>query len=136
MRACRDTFLHLLADNLTSRTIHPIRRDKDDPSAGELASNAINVHFITDDPRVQVGSTNVSIDVVYENELDAIDAVRDLFTLLSAQYMTPKLDYSSGSPSAVGTNLIWNPQDVKFRTVFSDFYFHYSCTLPIKHHPI
>jgi hypothetical protein len=45
MTPIRDTFLHYLADNLPSLTIHPLRADPNDPTAGIFAMNAVNIRF-------------------------------------------------------------------------------------------
>lgn len=133
MRACRDTFLHFLADNLTGQTVHPLRRDVDNPSSGTLQNNAVNVQFIKDHPDVHIGSTFVIIDVINDNELQAIANTRDVWNLLSAAAYTPKFDYSSGSPVATGTNVMWDPCRVTFIQVRDDFSFHYSCLLELEH---
>jgi hypothetical protein len=136
VRACRDTFLHFLADNLTGLQVHALRRSTSDNAAGTIQTNAINVAFLKDTPNVRTAQTVVSIDIVYDDELTAVDAMAQVFRLLTAAYYTPKYDYSSGSPVAIGTNVMWNPRQVSFRSIYSDFYFHNTCLLTLEHHPI
>lgn len=138
MRASHDTFLHLLADNLDpSIPVHPVRVDPTNPGAGELQMNAVNVQFLTMDFDIHVGLLAVSIDVVNDSQLTAMDVTKSVWNILSAKFFTQKMDYSSGSPVPVvpQTNLYWKT-GIKFRPVKNDFYYHYTCLLALHHHPV
>jgi hypothetical protein len=134
MRATIDTFLHLLNDNLTGLTVHPIRKDVNQPGTSELQDDAVNVAFETMDFSNAVGILQVSIDVINSDSLSCMAAVQQVWHLLIAACMTPKFDYSSGAPVALGTNIYWK-RDIKFRQIKSDFYTHYNCLLTLHHHP-
>lgn len=132
----RDTFLHFLADNLTGIEVHPVRKDPNDPSAELLKLNAVNVEFLGFDLAVDVSGQQVVIDVVNDDERTAVTWVSSLFTLLSAAYYTPKLDYNTpSSPVPTGTNIMWDRKKVRFRKVGNDNYSHFSCVLDLKFHP-
>jgi len=134
MRAVRDTFLHFLADNLTGVTVHPVRREIDRPDSDRLQMNAVNVQFLNIEPRVHVASQMVSIDVINDNELTALDWVSKVWEILNKAFYTPKYDYTvPASPVATGDNIMWEPDGVGFRKVTNDYYAHFSCFLELKH---
>jgi hypothetical protein len=133
MRALRDTWLHYLADNLTL-TVHPIRRDTS--STGPLQTNAVNVQYLKDDLAITGTKTTVSIDVLNDDEGLCLNMVQQVWHLLNVTGSIPKFDYTSGSPVATGTNVSWDPTKIRFRSVFSDFYFRYSCLLALTHTPM
>lgn len=138
MRASHDTFLHLLADNLDpSIPVHAVRRDPSDPAADDLQMNAVNVNFMTMDFDIHIGIIQVSIDVLNDDQLAAMDVTKAVWNILSAAFFTRKFDYSSGSPVAVqpATNLYWKTA-IKFRPVKNSYYYHYTCLLTIHHHPV
>lgn len=135
MRSARDTFLHYLSDNLPGLTINFVHRDATNPNNSKPQINAVNVLFFTDLLSPHVSRMQSSIDVLYNDELQAVDAAQQVVALLQAAAMTPELDYTNpASPVATGTNIYWNPFTITFKTVSSDVYFHYSCTLAISHH--
>lgn len=134
MRAVRDTFLHFLADNITGITLHPVRREIDRPDSDRLQMNAVNVQFLNIDPRIHVSSQTVSIDVIFDDELTALNWVNKVWGVLNKAFYTPKYDYTvSATPVATGTNIMWEPEDIGFRPVTTDYYSHYSCLLELKH---
>lgn len=138
MRATHDTFLHLLSDNLDpSIPVHAVRVDPNNPGAGEMETNAVNVQFLTMDYDIHIGVIQVSIDVLHEDQLTAMSFTKSVWDILSAAFYTQKYDYSSGSAVAVSpkTNLYWKTA-IKFRPIKNDFYFHYNCTLALHHHPV
>jgi hypothetical protein len=133
VRATRDTFLKFLADNL-SETIHPVRRDPDKPDSDLLQMGAVNVQFLNPDYSVHVSDQIVSIDVVHENELSALDMATNVWKLLSTRFYTPKYDYTvPSSPVALGDVIFWS-EPIRFRPVHSPKYFHLHCRLALKHH--
>jgi hypothetical protein len=132
VQSARDTFLHFLADNLTSVTIHPRRRDANDPSADELAENAVNVEFTGVSFGPDISEQQAAIDVIYTDERTAVDTVAQLWNLFQSAYYTPLLNYTTLTPVATGTNLMWDKTAVRFRRVYSGDYTHYTCLLPLK----
>src|SRR6187401_103073 len=108
MRATRDTFLHLLYDNLPGRTIWAIRRASSDPARSKLKENAINIHFLNSRPHVHVATQLVSIDVLHAEELTAVDMTQEVWELLSSAFYTPKYDYTDpNNPVLTGQNIYW-----------------------------
>jgi len=135
MRSLRDTFLHFLADNLTDVPVHNIRRDKNDPGAGTPQNNAVNVEFLDTQPSTQIGRCVVCIDIINDNELDAVDWAESVFNVLGAAFMTPQLDYTDpANPVRTGTNLYWSREGVKFIPIPSDFYYRLSARLTVYFH--
>lgn len=134
MRSTRDTFLHFLSDNLAGYTIHPIRRDADNPDGEVNQMNAINVKFLNSDFSWQIGKQLVVLTICNENELAALDMAQAVFNLLKLRFYTPKFDYSSGSPVATGDCIYWE-QTISFRTIHSPLYFQFVCNLTLQHHP-
>lgn len=135
MRSARDTFLHYLSDNLSGLVVNPVRRDSKNPNLSKPKIGAINVNFFNDLLSPHICRLQVSIDALYADEFDAIDAAQRVVKLLQSSAYTPKLDYTDPeTPVPTGTNLYWNPYTITFRQVSSDLYFHYCCTLTISHH--
>jgi len=129
----RDTFLHFLADNLAGITIHPIRFEKDVPDTSTLQVNAVNVNFLHPRLDVHVSSQLVSIDILHESELTAVDWAEQLARLMQKAAKTPKLNYTVPlSPVATGTDIYWDTE-VRFRPVVADYYFHLSATVLLHH---
>ena len=129
MRHARDTFLHYLADNLTGLTVNNVRFDSTRPSHNQLMQNSINIEFIND--RLNVSSQNalqLSLDAIYDDELKALDAVRQLWALLAKTEITPLLSYDSSltSPTKLGPMLRWSSKAVKFNKLVSDLAFRYN----------
>jgi hypothetical protein len=135
MRGVRDTFLHFLADSadLNGVSIHPIRQDPENPNAGLLQANAINVQFLDSNATLLLDTYKVSIDVLNDDENTAVDWVEKVKRLLRYAYMTPLLDYSAdpANPVRKGTMLMWSPP--RFRPVTSAPYAHFACTLSIQY---
>jgi hypothetical protein len=136
MTPIRDTFLHYLADNLPSLTIHPLRADPNDPTAGIFAMNAVNIRFANANFGVSICTQHVNIDICYDSELDAVNAMNSVWTVLGAAFSCPLLDYTDPAhPVQLNTNNIyWDALGVKFRSVRSDFYSHYTCSLKLLAH--
>lgn len=139
MKEVRDTFLKFLADNLPDTVpVHAVRRDPSDPDSDKFKLNAVNVAFLDLTLDSTVSTQTVSVDVVNTNELDALAALNQVWLLLSAAYYTPQLNYTdlTQSPTTTGTNIYWSKNSIKFKPVWSDFYYHYTCLLPIQFNPI
>lgn len=138
MRDTHDTFLHFLADNLVGVPVHAMRLDVNRPGAGEVLDTAVNVTFMTMDFSVHIGFMQVSIDVINPDQLVAMGWTQSVYRLLSASFMTPKLDYTvPATPVAVvpATNIFWKAA-IKFKPVKSEFYYHYSGLFNLYHHPV
>jgi hypothetical protein len=134
MRQARDTFLHFLADNLPTLTIHNLRHDPNFPSASQLQMEGLNIQFLNDSPRVDVSGLTVTIDATYANELDAVDAMTTVWKLLQLTGYTRLTDYSDPNNLIVhNTNLVWDTTQVRFRPVFSDTYTRFSCLLALSY---
>jgi hypothetical protein len=137
MSQVKDTFLHFIADNLTAITVHPIRRDPNDPGADLLQSNAINIQFLDTSPQVSVSVQRVVVDVLNDDENTCSDWVDAIWTILSSAFYTPLYDYTVPSaPVAVGSNVFWNSTTTKFTRIVSTVYSHYSCVLDLQFHSI
>jgi hypothetical protein len=138
MREVRDTFLKFLSDNLPNTIpVHAVRRDSKNPSGDKLQMNAVNIEFLSVKLRVTVGCQLCSIDVVADDELAALESVKQVWILLSSAFYTPQLNYSNPSaPVPTGTNVMWKPSNVEFIPVPSDFYFHYTCALKLDFNPL
>lgn len=135
MRQTRDSFLRLLADNITGGVpIHNVRRDPKTPDSDKLQGNAVNVSFVDTHPHPQVGETTVEIAVVHEDELTALDWVKKVYDVIGARYFTEKMDYTDpAAPITTGANIYWERNDVRFRSIYNDFYYDYRCTLTLRH---
>lgn len=134
MRKIRDTFLHLLADNLPTIPIHPVRFDPADPAAGIIQLDALNVTFLDYTTSRGAGRSRVSLDVVFSNESAALDAMETIQEVLSAGFYAPLLDYTSIEvPVVSGGNIYWDIGGIRFMRVASDQYSHYVCLLVLKH---
>jgi len=130
IRNCYDSFLHFLADNLQDIPVNPVRRQPARANADTLAMNALNVSVMALDQDVHVSILQLSLDVVNDDELTAVDWVDQIWALLNAALMTPKESYKTGIPVYQGSNLFWN-KSIKFLKVHSDFYAHYTCKITI-----
>ena len=134
VRNTRDSFLHFLADNQPSVTIHPVRMERDSPSSNTLQVNSLNVAF--HDATYSSGAPTsqfVTIDILHEDELEALDIEESTVALLQKGAATPLLDYTiPASPVSVSKRLIyWKSESIKFRTVVSPDYYHRSCVLEL-----
>ena len=133
MIQAQDTFLHVIADNLPSLTVHPLRTDPAHPENETLQVDAVNVEFTIADLRVQVSQVYASIDVVNESEQTARDQALQIAQLLQQGGVAPEQDYSTTPPTPTGRNIFWNPNAVRFRPVNSgDTYFRFNCTLVLN----
>lgn len=134
MRAARDTFLTFLTTN--GFDVHNLRKDTNFPDNNHLKMNAVNVQFLTDKAQVCISNLTVTVDVVYDNELDAVDAAAQLQNLLSQSGLTPLLDYSNrgSDPVPLGSFLYWDPTLVQFRPIYGDSYCRRSALLTLSYH--
>ena len=133
IRNLRDSFLHFLADNLTGITVHPMRASRSNASNDSLQVSALNVTF-HDSTYSTNGPTSqfLTLDIVHEDELLALDMEEPLVNLLQLGGITQLEDYSVSPPVQIGNKIIsWNPQSVKFRTVLAPNYFHRSSVLEL-----
>lgn len=137
MRATRDTFLHYLADNLPTLTIHNIRVDKADPKLNEIRINAVNVTFHNSDfsGPSDLSQSLVTVDVIYENELDAVTAAEGISQLLFTAAYAPLTDYTvPTSPVQISNErLFWNLA-LRFKPVHAENFFHMSALLHLFVH--
>lgn len=137
MRASRDTFLHYLSDNLPSLTIHNIRVDKDDPKLNEIMLNAVNVTFHNSDfsGPSELSQNLVTVDVIFDRELDAVDAAEQISQLLFKAAFAPLMDYTTPSTPVQISNerLFWNLA-MRFKPVHADNFFHMSALLHLFVH--
>lgn len=134
MREARDTFLHFLQDNLPGVIVRNLRRDSDDPSLAELAVNALNVQFIGDDLQIHISKLMVTMDIIFDEELSAIDCMNKIWGILSPGAYSPLLDYTDPTtPVATGSNLYWNQDSIRFRPIVSELTFRYNCTLQLSY---
>jgi hypothetical protein len=128
MRSVRDTFLHFLADNLPGVTVRYLRRDLNDPSADNLAVNALNVQFLN----VELGHIDTHQTVLDTDEA-ALAAMQSAWEILKAGAYTPLLDYTvPATPVVVGKNVFWDRNKVQFRRLYDDNHCRYTCTLPLR----
>jgi len=131
IRNTRDTFLHFIADN--GITTHAVRFDSAKPQDNVLQVDAVNVTFHdvvyeTNCPTKQY----VTLDILYNSELSALDMEETLVALLTQAGYTPLQDYSVSEPVSVKNTLIyWDPTSIKFRTVAAADYFHRSAILQL-----
>lgn len=137
MRAARDTFLHYLSDNLSSLTIHNLRVDKADPKQNEIRLNAVNVTFHNSDfsGPGDLSQTLVTVDVIYDNELTALDAAEDISQLLFTAAFAPLMDYTVPSAPVQISNerLFWNLA-MRFKPVHAENFYHMSALLHLFVH--
>lgn len=130
MRNVRDSFLHYVADNLPQYEVRNVRRDTNNPGLSDLGENAINICFVGDTLSVVESCLYVSISVVHNEELTAVQMMADVTHLLQSSGTTPVLDYSNPtSPQIVGGNLWWDTKSIKFKPIFSELYTQRGCTM-------
>ena len=139
MIQAQDTFLHIIADNLPSLTVHPLRIDHAHPENESLQMNAVNIEFTIADLRVQVSQVYTLIDVINDDEQTARTQALQIAQLLQQGGVAPEMDYSglAATPPTpavpTGRNIFWNPNAVRFRPVNSgDSYFRFNCTLVLN----
>ncbi len=133
MISSRDSFLHFLAANLNTGVLHPVRVDPNDRATEPLKMNAVNVAFGNVTSGIGFTTQQAFIDVVYDSENDAVDAVDAVFDLLKDNYATPLYDYADpADPVALGSNLMWDRHRISFKRIATQAYSHWSCTLSTK----
>jgi hypothetical protein len=134
MRNARDTFLRFLADNLPSLTVNAIRRDMNDPNSDTLQNNAINIKFLSPTYDNQIAEQPVSIDILNDNELTALDWATQVWNLMSTRFYTPIYDYTTvATPVNTGYVLFWN-RKMRFSEIQAPYYSHLNCTITLNHH--
>jgi len=137
MRAARDTFLHYLADNLPDLSIHNIRVDKTDPKLNEIKINAVNVtlHNADFSGPSSLSQLLVTVDTIYESELDTMSAAEEISTLLFKAAYAPLMDYSNPSAPVQIANerAFWNVA-LGFKVVHAENFFHMSALLHLFVH--
>lgn len=134
MRNVRDSFLVFLRDNLSGLTVNAVRRDIADPNKDLLQQNSVNVKFLSPNYDLQVADQPVSIDILNDNELTALDCVNQVWTLLSTRFYTEIYDYTTvASPVNTGYVMFWNSK-MRFSEVPSPYYSHFKCRLSLNHH--
>lgn len=136
MRNTTDTFLKFLSNNLVGVTVHAMRFDRRKPESSVFQQNALNVNFLDMDFDTGPSSITASLDLVYDKELDGVDAAQKVMTLLNSAASTPKLDYTvPASPVPINGWVFWST-NVKFRQIVADNYSHFSATISLRHyHP-
>jgi hypothetical protein len=134
VRQIRDTFLRYIADNIGAGIpIHALRDDPQDPGAGVLQANAINISFL--DVRLgngtAVSTMQVVLDVLNDDENTAVDWMAAVWGVLSAAFYARVKDYTNpSSPVATNKNITW--ETVPFKRIASQVYTHYSCVLSLR----
>lgn len=127
----RNTFLQFLSDNL-SNPVHYIRADTSDASADVLRDEAVSVQFIASRPMVGVSNHQVVLDVLFSEESAAVEAMQEVFDVLSGAYFTSLMDYTiPTAPVALGGNIWWD-RDIRFTKVSVSAGAHYSCLLNVN----
>jgi hypothetical protein len=122
-----------LSDNLVGVSVHALRYDKNKPELSVFQQNALNVSFLDMDFDTQPSSIMASLDLIFDKELDAVDAAQTVMTLLNSAATTPKLDYTNpASPVPVNGWIYWST-NVRFRHVVADDYSHFNATITLNH---
>jgi hypothetical protein len=132
MRNCRDSFLHYIADNLPSFTVHNIRVDKSDPKLNQIMLNAINITFHNTDimgPSM-LSQCLVTVDVINDYELTALDEAEQVANLLFKNATSSLMDFTDPTAPVIvpGGQIFWNLA-MPFKTVHSDNFYHMSALL-------
>jgi hypothetical protein len=137
IRATRDTFLHYLADNLTSLTFNNMRVDKQNPKLNSMMLNAINIAFHNVDfsGPSDLSQTLVTVDVANDTELVAIDQAEQVSQLLFKAAFAPLMDYTVPSAPVQISNerVFWNLA-MRFKPVHSENFFQMSALLHLYVH--
>jgi len=137
LHATRDTFLHYLADNLPALTIHNIRFDKSDPKLNQIMLNAVNVTFHNSDifgPST-LSQQLVTVDVINDFELDAVDQAEQVSGLLFTAGYSPLLDYTiPTAPVQISSERIFWQMAMNFKQVQSENFFHMSALMHLFVH--
>jgi hypothetical protein len=132
LRNTRDSFLKHLQTELTGITIHPLVVEPSYPESSNLQLNAVNVGFIRSNYSEHISKQEVSIDVVYEDELVGLDVLRQVFEVLRNNFIL-MFDYTIPSAPVEQTGQIyWDMNSINFRQVPSVTYSHFNCTFTLK----
>lgn len=133
MRNSIDSFLMLLSNNLVGVTIHAMRYDKSKPELSVFQQNALNVSFLDMDFDTGPSSIMVSLDLIYDKDLDAVIAAQTVMALLNTAASTPKLDYTVPASPVPGKGWVFWSTNVKFRQIVADDYAHFSASITLRH---
>lgn len=125
IRNVHDTFLSLLADNLSGVIIRELRFDPADPTADVIQVGALNVTFLTRQYAIMPATVQVTLDVCYGDQLGAMDVEEQIALLFQRAAYTPVLNYTVfNAPVPEGKKCMsWKP-NVSFRPIVTDNYYH------------
>lgn len=133
----RSTFLHFLADNLPDLEVWNVRRQSEltggtaSAAQSQIKMNAVNVTFTNMNPRTKVANVTARIEVVYDDELNAVSALEQVSTILQASGMTALNDYTSTPPTATGRSIFWSVNSLDFRPVADQLAYRQGSSLVI-----
>lgn len=130
MRNVRSSILNYLRNQLDGVKLWNIRHDKESPESSLLHDNAVNIEFVFDRPGVAESNLQIAIDVIYEDEYEALEVVGKIWKILGATEAIPLLDFETDflNPTSLGYNLRWSSRTVKFSKI-ADNSSRYSCHL-------
>lgn len=132
MTHVRDTFLRYLRDNISSSiNIHAVRNDKNNPSQVDQRLNAINVEFLGLDMQ-WAGMQQVSIDVMFDDELECESVVYQLWDLFKSSFYIPLRDYSNPSSPVLIPQRSLYFEKMYFRKLPRTEYAHYSAIIELR----
>lgn len=133
IRQVHDTFIQMLIDSLTGITVKEIRFDASDAQAGTIELNALNVTFLNRNYAIQPDQIQVTLDVCYDNQLNALDVEEQVAKLLQRAAFMQLLDYTNpASPASVPNKTISWKAEVSFRPVVADTYYHSTTTIVLN----
>lgn len=134
MTHVRDSFLRYLRDNLSSSIkIHAIRADKNNPSQDIQQLNAINIEFLGLNLQ-WVGSQQVSIDVMYDDELECQDIMYKLWDLFKTSFYMPLYDYTNPASPVLIPQRALSFSSLYFKKLPRSEYAHYNCIAELRYH--
>jgi len=135
MRNTRNSFLKFLEAELPSIEIHPLTINSRYPEDALLKLNCLNVNFLNTNFDPHINEQTVSLDVIFEKENDGVDAVEDIFDLLSKRFFIPKYDYTVPSvPVSLNSNIYWDKDVINFTKISNNKYYHANTTFNLKHY--
>lgn len=134
MRDAIDSFLKFLSTNLSGVPVHAMRFDKNKPELSVFQQNALNVHFLNMGFDTKPSTITVSLDLIYDRELDAVDAAQAVMRLMNSAASTPKLDYTNPASPVPTKGWIYWGTNVTFRPIVSDTYAHLNATITLTHY--
>jgi hypothetical protein len=139
VRNTMDSFLKFLQDELSSSTptvtIHALRYDVNNPDSSRLQLNALNVYFMDANYDTDITTLMASLDIIYEDELTAVDVRDAVWGALNKTFFIRKKSYIIPStPVSLSTCIYWERGSILFNKVASDDYVHFSCPLLLYTH--